>query len=94
VRRKDVGRDAPLTVRMGAALAVIGAIYLAAFLLLLLGLVSAANNGDLGAALGYVFFLACIPAALYIHLRAGGKLALRPLARECFVVTRCPSSTT
>jgi heat shock protein HtpX len=77
VRRKDVGRDAPLTVRMGAALAVIGAIYLAAFLLLLLGLVSAANKGDLGAALGYVFFLACIPAALYIHLRDGGKLALR-----------------
>ena len=62
---------------MAAALAVIGAIYVAAFVLLFLGFVSAAKKGDVGAAFGFVFFAVCIPAAFFVHLREGGRLALR-----------------
>jgi heat shock protein HtpX len=62
---------------MGAALAAIGAIYVAAFVLLLLGCVSAVKDGDVGAVFGFVFFLVCIPAAFVGHVREGGRLALR-----------------
>jgi heat shock protein HtpX len=77
VRRKDAGRDFGLSIRMGAALAVVCGIYVVAFVLLLLGCISAGRNGDAGAVLGFIFFLACIPAAFVVHAREGGRLALR-----------------
>ena len=65
-----------LTIRMAAALAVVGAIYLAAAALLVLGFIASRRNGNGVAAFGCLFFAACVPLALVAHLREGGKLAL------------------
>jgi heat shock protein HtpX len=65
-----------LAIRMSAALAVIGAIYLAAAVLLVLGFIASRRSGNGVAEFGCLFFAACVPIALVGHLREGGRLAL------------------
>ena len=77
MRRKAVGRDLGLNVRMSSALALVGAIYLGVFALLALGFVASVRDSNVGAAFGFLFFAACVPIILVSHIREGGRLALR-----------------
>jgi heat shock protein HtpX len=77
VRRKAVGRDFSLDLRIGTALVLVGAIYLGLFALFTLGFIKALDDSDAFPALGFLFLGTCVLAALVSHIREGGRLALR-----------------
>jgi heat shock protein HtpX len=77
VRRKAIGRDLGLAIRMAVALALIGVVYLAAEGALLALFVVALGEGDVAAAAGAAMFAAGIPFLLVSHARRAGSLALR-----------------
>ena len=77
MRRKDVGRDFGLSVRMALALAVIAAIYLGGEALLILGTASSLADGDGWGFLAFLFFAALIPFVAIEHVRRSGSIALR-----------------
>lgn len=77
LRREPAGRDLGLTVRMGLALAIVGAFYLAAAAFLIFVFVSGVADGDWEAILGGPFFLVGLAVLFRKQLRDSERAALR-----------------
>ena len=77
MRRKALGRDLGLTVRMALALALVGAMYAVAALLLGAMVVGTARSREWDAFAGALCFAVGLPAVLVVHVRGAPELVLR-----------------
>lgn len=77
MRRKDLGRDFGLSIRMALALLPILGLYALAALFAFALLVGALADGDVTALLSWFFFAACFGVIVFFHVLRGDGLALR-----------------
>ncbi len=77
MRRRAVGRNIGLSVRMALVFACVMLVYAAVVGVAVGSGVEAIHNGRWGSVLAWLFLLACVSFVLYLHVTRGGEAALR-----------------